>query len=237
MRNVYTTIIGDDHNMAVGNDGNSKWYYKAFTVDTDISDALAYTSVVRLPHGKPDNFLPRDEWNKLTTNQKEALIAKRRSGRQQGLSGNPSQPILPRRKVNMHHVNSFVNLDDLIDYTVCHHGISAVTNDSTVAEDDRHKDDTLLAYMSARGKSDILPGDILRVLASQHTPSHKQLEKQWSSNRFIYINNWPCYALSLQRWNDCLQLSRLHCSYVDFSILYWTTQHYQYGQSPCWPRC
>jgi hypothetical protein len=129
---------------------------------------------MRPQNGKPANFLPRDEWNKLTTIQKEALIAKRRAERQTGGDGSRKYPTPQRRQVNMHNVDSFVNLDDLIDYTVFHHGIHDRIEDTAVDKDERHKEDSLLTYMAARGKSDTHLGDIRRVLAHNHAPSHKK---------------------------------------------------------------
>ena len=123
-RNVYTSIIEDD-NEILGDDAHTnERYYEAFNVDTDISEVLAYASAARPFNGKPDNFLPRNEWNKLTPSQKEVLIAKRRSEREHGRDGFSQQPTKPRLQVNMHDVDTFVNLDALIDYIVCHHAIN-----------------------------------------------------------------------------------------------------------------
>jgi hypothetical protein len=86
-RNVYTLVVGEDNNIQCDDTGGNERYYEAFTVDTDISEVLAYETNMRPQNGKPANFLPRDEWKKLTTSQKEALIAKRRAERQTGGDG------------------------------------------------------------------------------------------------------------------------------------------------------
>jgi hypothetical protein len=64
-RNVYTTIVGEDNDIQSDEAGGSEQYYLVFTADTDISEVLAYASSMRPQNGNPDNFLPRDEWNKL----------------------------------------------------------------------------------------------------------------------------------------------------------------------------
>jgi hypothetical protein len=94
-RNVYTTIFEDDNGILSDDARTNERYYEAFNVDTDISEVLAYASAARPINGKPDNFLPRNEWNKLTPSQKEALIAKRRSEREQGKDGFSQQPTKP----------------------------------------------------------------------------------------------------------------------------------------------
>jgi hypothetical protein len=102
------------------------------------------------------------------------LIAKRRAERQTGGDGSRKHPTPQRHQVNMHNVDSFVNLDDLIDHTVFHHGIHDSVGEIALDKDDYHKGDTLLPYMAAHGKSDAHPGDTRRVLANSHAPSHKE---------------------------------------------------------------
>jgi hypothetical protein len=41
----------------------------------------------------------------------------------------------------MHNVDLFVNLDNLIAYTVCHHGTNEIVGEATSANDDGHKKD------------------------------------------------------------------------------------------------
>jgi hypothetical protein len=170
-RNVYTTMVGEYNDIHSDDISGNERYYEAFTVDTDISEVLAYASNLRPQNGKPDNFLPRDEWNKLTSSQKEALIARRRAEQQAGGVGSRKHPSQHRRQVSMHNIDSFVNLDDIIDYIVFHHGIHDSLGDTALDNNDSHKEDTLLTYMAARANPNTYPGDIRRVLGSSHAPS------------------------------------------------------------------
>jgi hypothetical protein len=68
--------------------------------------------------GKPNsNFIPREEWNKLSQDQKDQLIAKRRQERMKQNGGNWKSN-QPRRQVNVHDVNDLVHVDTLIDYAI-----------------------------------------------------------------------------------------------------------------------
>ena len=51
------------------------------------------------------SFLPRDEWEKLTQEQKDRLIAKRRQERMQSNNGN--RPFQSSRQANVHDVGDF----------------------------------------------------------------------------------------------------------------------------------
>jgi hypothetical protein len=84
-RAVYSTAISiDDGHISVDDTLNGE--YAVFTVDTDVSDIMVnatnsnrFGNRRATNNGKPkSNFLPRDEWNKLTQEQKDQLIAKRR---------------------------------------------------------------------------------------------------------------------------------------------------------------
>jgi hypothetical protein len=84
-RAVYASAIsdgGDDYPCA----DNPNDQYEFFQVHTNINDILVYaTNTSRIgklkaaDSGKPTqySFLPREEWNKLTQDQKDVLIAKR----------------------------------------------------------------------------------------------------------------------------------------------------------------
>jgi hypothetical protein len=104
------------------------------------------------------------------------LIATRRAERQNGGDGSRKHPTSQRRQANMHNVDLFVNLDDLIDYTLFHHGIHDSIEDIALDKDNRHKEEYLLPYLAARGNSDTYPGDIRRVLAHNHAQSHKKAQ-------------------------------------------------------------
>jgi hypothetical protein len=178
----------------------------------DISEVLACASNLRPQNGKPDNFLPRDEWNKLTTSQKEALIAKRRAERQAGGDSSRKHPSQHRRQVNMHTVDSFVNLDDIIDYTVFYHGIHDIVGNTDLDYADSQKEDTLLTYMASRAKPDTHPGDIRRVLGSSHAPAQQknnlnvnEVQNTPDSETFgdvkYYLNKGETIAVNAQHYS------------------------------------
>jgi hypothetical protein len=80
-------------------------------------DILAYNTNMNRS-GTPRNYmqtktkyLPREEWNKLTQDQKNELLEKRRKEQ----FGNNT------RQANMHNVDEQVDLDALIDYTIMNH--------------------------------------------------------------------------------------------------------------------
>jgi hypothetical protein len=50
-RNVYTTIVGEDNDIQSEDAGGNEQYYEAFTVDTYISEVLAYASTMRPENG------------------------------------------------------------------------------------------------------------------------------------------------------------------------------------------
>jgi hypothetical protein len=104
------------------------------------------------------------------------LIAKRRAEQQAGGDISRKHPSQHSRQVIMYTVDSFVNLDDIIDYTVFHHGIHDSVGDIVLDNNDSHKEDTLVTYMAARAKHDTHPGNFRRVLGSSHAPS-RQMKK------------------------------------------------------------
>jgi hypothetical protein len=139
-------------------------------VDTDINDILLHaTNTSRFgklkaaESGRPkqSNFLPREEWNKLTQDQKDVLTAK------QGQEQMGQVPLLASRQVNL-HVKDLVNLDNIIEYTSMNHDVTT----SDVKEDSREApdDNALLTFMAGRG-SPSSPGNIRTVLATNWTPN------------------------------------------------------------------
>jgi hypothetical protein len=105
------------------------------------------------------------------TSQKETFIVKRRAERQTEGDSSRKLPTQHRRQAN---ADSFVNLDDLIDCTIFHQGNHYIVGDKAFDQYESHKEDTLLAYMAARGTSDTHPGNICLVSTSRHAPSHKK---------------------------------------------------------------
>ena len=169
-RAVYASAIsdgGDDYPYA----DSPNEEHEVFQVDTDINDIMVHaTNTSRFgklkatASGKPkqSNFLPREEWNKLTQDQKDVLIAKRRQERMGHV------PLSANRQVNIHEVEDLVNLDDIIEYTSMTHDVTT----PDVKEDSREapSDNALLTFMAGRG-SPSSPGDIRTVLATNRTPN------------------------------------------------------------------
>ena len=89
------------------------------------------------------------------------MIAKRRSERGHGRDGFIQQPTKPPRQVNMHNEDTFVNLYDLIDYTVYHHVIKDGVEDAT--------------FIISGGKSQgIKVGDVYAVIQKGKTTKNPQ---------------------------------------------------------------
>jgi hypothetical protein len=125
----------------------------------NVSDTNRYGSTSNL--GKTQStFLSRNEWEKLTQEQKDQLIAKRRQERmnQNGYKTKSSQAT---RQANTHYVVDTVNIDDIIDYVVNKHERGTTDPDHILKESD--SDNTLLAHMAGRTSSS---GDICQVLAA-----------------------------------------------------------------------
>jgi hypothetical protein len=77
---VHLTSRDDEHQQ---HDECSDMEYEAFKVDTDISDIMMYNSDTnRFDYNNNKesqaNFLPCEEWDKLTQTQKDVLLKKRR---------------------------------------------------------------------------------------------------------------------------------------------------------------
>ena len=166
-RAVYTTTVETDLDTYQG--GNNDEGYAVYNIDTDISDIMMVNSTNTSSDGtNTSSFLPRDEWDKLTQEQRDRLIAKRRQERMNQRNGN-RKPFQAKRQANVHDVSDVVNLDDLIDYAVMNHdvGTSETVDDKFDGDDG---DDKLLAYMAGRTSS---AGDIRQVLAANSTPDKK----------------------------------------------------------------
>jgi hypothetical protein len=141
-------------------------------VDTDVNDIMAYNSNInRMEPTRNDsemktNYLPREEWNKLSQAQKDTLLEKRRKERSSG-NNRSMNPIT--RQVNVHHVEDPINLNDLIDYTVMRHKI-----DSTDVGNDPKNSDDLLAFMAGTTSD---AGDIRKVLAAKQASEKNKNRK------------------------------------------------------------
>jgi hypothetical protein len=82
-RAVYTATISEDESEGYYNVGQDDGY-AAYSNDTDVSDIMVNTTNTSrfgntsINSNSNSTFLPRDEWNKSTQEQKDRLIAKRR---------------------------------------------------------------------------------------------------------------------------------------------------------------
>jgi hypothetical protein len=89
---------------------------------------------------KQSNFLPRVEWSKLTQDQKDVLIVKRRQERMGHV------PSAANRQVNLHDVEDLFNLDDIIEYMSMNHDIT--TPDVKEDSRDASSDNALRTFMN-----------------------------------------------------------------------------------------
>jgi hypothetical protein len=124
---VYTATTLEDEPDRYYNVGQDDGY-AVYSIDTDISDILVNTSCfdnTSINSISKSTFLSRDEWNKLTQEQKDRLIAKRRQERM-GLNKGSRKPFPSPRQVNANDVNNLVCIDDIIDYTIMHHEVNNV---------------------------------------------------------------------------------------------------------------
>jgi hypothetical protein len=163
-RAVYTTTFSDNDKHIPSNnslDGE----YEVFTFDKDVSDIMLNSTfsnqfVNRRTSGntKPkSNFLPRDEWNKFAQEQKDQLNAKRRQ-----------EQMVTSHQANIHEVDDFVNIDDIVAYTTMSHDVTK--SDNKDVKDESPNDNALLAYM-AGCISGTSPGDIRQVRSANHAPN------------------------------------------------------------------
>jgi hypothetical protein len=116
-------------------------------------------------------LLSRDEWNKLTQEPKDWLIAKRLQERM-NLNVNNANLYQPNCKVNSHNVDDTVKIDDIIDFTVNTHEIGMSDDDDDAKASD--STDTLLAHMAGRSLS---LGEICHVLAAKLKLNKGKLQK------------------------------------------------------------
>ena len=170
-RAVYTTTVETDPDQHY--DGYNDEGYAVYNIDTDISDIMMVNSTNFTSDGQStSSCLPRDEWDKLTQEQKDRLIAKRRQERMGQRNGN-RKPFQAKRQANVHNFSDVVNLDDFVDYAVMNHDVGTTeTVDGKVDSDDG---DALLAYMAGRTSS---AGDIRQVLAANSTPEKKNKNRK-----------------------------------------------------------
>jgi hypothetical protein len=155
-----------------------------FKVDTDVGDLMVhYTNANHNSNtqangiGKPkSNFIPREEWIKLSQDQKDQLVGKRRQEMMK------DKPLATSSKINQHKAEELLNLDDLIEYAAIHHSVT----EQESHYQDTFKDNALLAHMAGIGL-DTSPGDIRQVIATDRTPGKNKTRK---ANKSTSVPNW-----------------------------------------------
>jgi hypothetical protein len=118
----------------------------SYGIDTNITKI--YANATHTTPGSTSQFLPRDEWLKLTQYQRKKIIAKRciAIGSSPGGLARSSPPI---QRVNNHLTIDHVNIDDIIEYTVNTHLVTETED----GEDNNPPADMLLAHMYGQSTS------------------------------------------------------------------------------------
>ena len=198
-RAVYAASVSND-DVDYRFDDTLDGEYEVFQVDTDINDIMAYNTDTnrfgkKYNSGKPSStFLPRDEWNKLTQDQKDRLIAKRRQERMNN-NGNNRNPFQAQRQANVHDVGDIVDLDAIIDHAVTDNDLPMV-EDLNGNNEVATNDDTLLAYMAGRSNNNTSAGDIRYVLAakrSQDKGKSRKVNESKSAPSTVQIGDTTYY--------------------------------------------
>jgi hypothetical protein len=131
--------------------------YEAYQVDTDISDIMAHASESKRFGNRSgsgnakSSRIPYPEWIKMTQEERDWVLAKRiQECQAKGVDN--SKSYLPPQHADMHSVDSWVDLNYIIDYTVMKHNVdySDPNDDEKVDEDGVTE---LLAYMAGQKSS------------------------------------------------------------------------------------
>ena len=138
--------------------------YEAYRVDTNVADIRANATDTnrsgnRQDYGNKKTFVPWEQWNKLSQEQKEKLIAERQKERMNNTNSKPRVPY-PPRQTNMHEVADVFEVD-IIDDAILKH---EVTLDGDDNKGTSTNNDSLLAYMAGHRS---LAGDIHKVMATK----------------------------------------------------------------------
>jgi hypothetical protein len=150
-RALYSSLFSDN-DLAYPYDHSYDGQYEAYQVDTDISEIMAYASKVNKISNRPgmsnqaSNRVPYADWIQMTQEQCDQLIAKKNQKRLANAGGN-SKSLAPPRHANMHNVDTFVDLDHLIDYATMKHEL-ALTDADAHSNADEDGGSELLAYIS-----------------------------------------------------------------------------------------
>jgi hypothetical protein len=155
-RAVYSSVLSDN-DLDYPYDHADDSQYKVYNVDTDISEIMAYAansngiSNRSGSNSQASNRVPYADWIKMTQEQCDQLIAKRNQERLAKAGGN-SKSFAPRQLANIHDVDTFVDLDHIIDYATMR--LEMVVLDSNNNVSMRMVDQSSwLAYMAGQKSS------------------------------------------------------------------------------------
>jgi hypothetical protein len=172
-----TEAYGDDDGYPNGDPSNGE--YEVFNVDTDIDHITAFATGTRLFGNKPasghpkSKFLPCDEWNKMTQEEKDKSITKRRQERMSS-NDSTSKPLQSLGQANVHEVEDVINIDDIVDYFVMQCDVTSQDDVADVKGDEALSNDALLTYKAGRNTG-TSPGDICHVLASNRNSTSSKV--------------------------------------------------------------
>jgi hypothetical protein len=165
-------------------DTNNDPDYKAYQIDMDISNmfvrAINTNQSGNNKHNVEPwtNFLPIDEWEKMTQDQNDKLIC----------NAGYKESSQTKLQAKLNDVGDLLNIDDIIDYTINTHEVETLEIDDENKESDTSKD-VLLPHMAGHGSS---YGDIQNVLAANHKPEKNKSRKaneNESSSSTLQVND------------------------------------------------
>jgi hypothetical protein len=168
-RAVYSTTCYDD-DPEYTDDPDADGGYQVYSMDTDIADINAHAVCTNRVNNNmsSSNCVPMAEWIKMTKEEIDRLIAKSYQEKAHNKGGN-KKPVQATRRANMHSIDSSVDLDAIIEYSVMEH--KDHTRDDDADKDDNAESTDLLAYMAGQHSSS---GDIREVPAAKKVPSKQK---------------------------------------------------------------
>jgi hypothetical protein len=149
-------------------DPNEDHDYAAYSVDTDVADIMAYTTDTtrfgsRSGSGnQSSNRIPYSKWIKMSEEERNKILAQRKKERLETARGSQT------RRANVHNVDTYVDLDSIINNAVMH-GVESTDDDKGPTDTEGNTD--LLAYMAGLQSSS---GDICQVFASKQAPDKQK---------------------------------------------------------------
>jgi hypothetical protein len=147
-RAVYSTTFYDD-DPEYTDDPDADGDYQVYSVDTNIADINAHAVGTNRVNNdmSSSNCVPMAEWIKMTKEERDRLIAKRYQEKAHNKGGN-KKPVQATRLANMHSIDSYVDLDVVIEYAVMEHEVHSRDDDAD--KDDNAEGTDLLAYMAGQ---------------------------------------------------------------------------------------